>query len=81
MTSIHPQDPFQQAIASLYARDHKVKPISGDGNWLFHVLAFVLYDNEMRHEKVCELLVKFVSQNRDSSDSTVMVALKDTCLI
>ena len=66
MISIHPQDPLQQAIASLSARDCKVKPISGDGNCLFRALAFVLYGNEMCHEKVRELLVQFVSQNRDS---------------
>ena len=33
---------------------------------MFRALAFVLYGNEMCHEKVIELLVQFVSQNRDS---------------
>ena len=66
VVSIHPQDPLQQAIASLSTRDRKVKPISGDGNWLFRALAFVLYGSEMSHEKVRELLVQFVSENQDS---------------
>ena len=65
-SQICPQDPPQQAIASLSARDRKVKPISRDGNCLFRVLAFVLYGSEMCHEKVRELLVQFVSQNQDS---------------
>ena len=56
---------MQQAIASLSARDRKVKPTSGDGNCLFHALAFVLYGTEMCHEKVYELLVQFVLQNQD----------------
>ena len=51
--------PLQQVIASLSARDHKVKPICGDGDCLFHALAFVLYGTEMCHEKVHELLVQF----------------------
>ena len=66
VVSIHPQDPLQQAIVSLSARDRKVKPICGDGSYLFHALAFVLYGSEMCHEKVRELLVQFVSQNQDS---------------
>ena len=66
MVSIRPQDPPQQAIASLSARDCKVKPISGDGNCLLRALVFVLYSNEMWHEKVGELLVQFVFQNQDS---------------
>ena len=65
-SQICPQDPPQQAIDSLSARDRKVKPISGDGNCLFRALAFVLYGSEMCHEKVHELLVQFVSQNQDS---------------
>ena len=53
-------------MASLTARDRQVKPIIGDGNCLFRAIGFVLYGTEMAHEKVRELLVQFVSENRGS---------------
>ena len=38
----------------------------GDGNCLFRAIAFVLYGSEMAREKIRELLVQFVSENRGS---------------
>ena len=38
----------------------------GGGNCLFRAIAFVLYGTEMAHEKIRELLVQFVSENRGS---------------
>ena len=60
------QDPLQHALATLAAMEHRVKPILGDGNCLFQALSFVLYGNEMCHQNVQELLVQFISQNRNS---------------
>ena len=45
--------------------DRIVKPIIGDGNCLFRALAYILYGDEMLHEKMRELLANFISQNRD----------------
>ena len=42
-----------------------VKPIIGDGNCLFRALAYILYGDEMLHEKMRELLENFISQNPD----------------
>ena len=62
-----PQDHPQHALASLAVMDRKVKPIIGDRNCLVWALSFVLYGSEMYHDNVHEVLVRFISLNRDNS--------------
>lgn len=58
------QDLLNNAITLLATMDRVVKPIIGDGNCLFRALAYVLYGEEMFHDKMRELLANFISRNR-----------------
>ena len=40
-----------------------VKPIIGDGNCFFRLVAQIVYGDEMLHGKIRELLADFISQN------------------
>ena len=54
---------LENAVAALTKMDRTVKSIMGDGNCLFHALAYIIYGEEVVHEKMRELLANFISQN------------------
>lgn len=56
---------LENAVATLAKMDRTVKSILGDGNCLFCALAYIIYGEEMLHEKMRELLANFISQNRE----------------
>ena len=63
------------------AADKKLKPISGDGNCMFRVLAMVMYGSESFHNTVRLLLVDYIKSNSKDfkkylSNETMEVHLK-----
>ena len=51
-------------INELAAQGRRAVNILGDGNCLFRALGLILYNTEMSHDRVRQLLVDFVSHNK-----------------